>query len=349
MNSVIVVGAGLAGLQAARTLQNAGVAVTVLDSADRVGGRVTTDSIDGFLCDRGFQVINPSYPEVRSSKILESLDFKSISPNLRILDGAKESVVGLSHPLPLIFTSPKNRSALINEFFTGVFLANPDLISTSVKRSIMKSFILGRPGIPAHGVREFSEALAAGLSDIRLGHTVGRVEGNAVVGNFGRLEADAIVVATTAKVANKLLSLYMPHEMSSSTTWYHATSDELYAPEFLAIPRNSAIVNSVVISHVSKSYAPEGMKLVATTTLQNMPEERIKQELALMWGSTRWDLVNRYEISDSLPFMSKGSARPIIRASESVVLAGDYLQLPSQQGAMLSGRLAAEELIQSKR
>jgi predicted NAD/FAD-dependent oxidoreductase len=112
---------------------------------------------------------------------------------------------------------------------------------------------------------------------------------------------------------------------------------------------NSAIVNSIVISQVSAAYAPEGSHLVATTTLNSVSEERIKEQLRLLWGSTKWDFVQRYEIKESLPFMSKNSSRPIIRASESVVLAGDYLQIPSQQGAMLSGRLAAEELIQSMR
>ena len=349
MKSAIVIGAGLAGLQAARTLTSAGIQVTVLEESDRVGGRVTSDLIDGFICDRGFQVINPSYPEVARTNLIPTLDFQSINPNLRIQDGGSEFLVGLNHPFPLIFTTFKRRKELFNEFFTGVFLANPDLISTTVKRSIMKSFLFGRPGVPARGVGEFSKALAAGLADVRFAHRVERVEGKSVIGNFGRLDADAIVIATTAATANTLLNLYMPHQMSSSTTWYHTTKDELSSPAYMAIPTKSAIVNSVAISQISQSYAPLGSHLVATTTLNSVSEDRIKEQLAHIWGTSKWEHVTRYEIRDSLPFMSKGSARPIIRASESVVLAGDYLQLPSQQGAMTSGRLAAEELTQLRR
>ena len=349
MKSAIVVGAGLAGLQAARTLQSAGVNVTVLEASDRAGGRVTSDQIDGFICDRGFQVINPSYPEVSRTGLVPSLDMQRVNPNLRITYGSKEFLVGLNHAVPLIIASPKKRRELINEFFTGVFLTNPDLVSKSVKRSIMKSFAFGRPGVPARGVGEFSNALAAELIDVRFGQAVERIQGRTVVGDFGRLEADAIVVATTASTANSLLNLYMPHETLSSTTWYHTTTEELRAPTYMAIPMNSAIVNSIVISQVSASYAPKGSHLVATTTLNSVSEERIQEQLGLLWGSTKWDFVQRYEIKESLPFMPKNSSRPIIRASESVVLAGDYLQIPSQQGAMLSGRLAAEELIQSKR
>ncbi len=62
---VIVVGAGLAGLVAARTLTQAGRHVLLLEASDAVGGRVRTDEVDGYLLDRGFQLYNPAYPEGR--------------------------------------------------------------------------------------------------------------------------------------------------------------------------------------------------------------------------------------------------------------------------------------------
>ena len=43
--SIAVIGAGIAGLAAARTLSDAGHEVTVLESSDRVGGRVASDRI----------------------------------------------------------------------------------------------------------------------------------------------------------------------------------------------------------------------------------------------------------------------------------------------------------------
>ncbi|MFM9049616.1 MAG: NAD(P)/FAD-dependent oxidoreductase [Actinomycetota bacterium] len=72
--TVIVVGAGMAGLAAARHLQAAGVDATVLEAGSRVGGRVQTDVIDGFLLDRGFQLYNPAYPEGKRVLDLEALD-----------------------------------------------------------------------------------------------------------------------------------------------------------------------------------------------------------------------------------------------------------------------------------
>ena len=75
----IVVGAGLSGLTAARDLQELGRSVLVVEASDSAGGRVKSDYQDGFIFDHGFQVINPSYPEVARSKVFKSLDFRTIS------------------------------------------------------------------------------------------------------------------------------------------------------------------------------------------------------------------------------------------------------------------------------
>lgn len=94
---VIVIGAGLAGLQAARRLQRSGQRVKVLEAEDRVGGRVRTDRIDGFLCDRGFQVLNPAYPAVRAWIDTDALDLQSFGVGAAIRD--RDGISVLAHPL----------------------------------------------------------------------------------------------------------------------------------------------------------------------------------------------------------------------------------------------------------
>ncbi|MCZ7436043.1 FAD-dependent oxidoreductase [Micromonospora sp. WMMC241] len=71
---VVVVGGGLAGLAAARRLHRAGVPWRLLEAGDRLGGRVATDEVDGFLLDRGFQVLNTAYPRLGSLLDLDALD-----------------------------------------------------------------------------------------------------------------------------------------------------------------------------------------------------------------------------------------------------------------------------------
>src|SRR5260221_8441921 len=77
---VLIVGAGLAGLCAARRLHEAGVSFQILEGSDGIGGRVRTDQMDGFLLDRGFQVLLTAYPEARAVLDYAALDLKKFTP-----------------------------------------------------------------------------------------------------------------------------------------------------------------------------------------------------------------------------------------------------------------------------
>ncbi|MFI6340530.1 NAD(P)/FAD-dependent oxidoreductase [Streptomyces sp. NPDC050535] len=78
----VVVGAGLAGLACALDLCRAGRRVVLLEASDGVGGRMRTDRVDGFVLDRGFQVFNTSYPQVKRRLDLRSLRLKPFTPGL---------------------------------------------------------------------------------------------------------------------------------------------------------------------------------------------------------------------------------------------------------------------------
>jgi len=70
---VIIIGAGLSGLTAARHLVHAGKRVLVLEASDRIGGRIKTDHVEGFLLDHGFQVYLTGYETASRELNLEGL------------------------------------------------------------------------------------------------------------------------------------------------------------------------------------------------------------------------------------------------------------------------------------
>jgi len=91
---VIVVGAGLAGLRAARRLREAGMRPLVLESSDGIGGRVRTDRIEGFLLDRGFQVLLEGYSEARAILDYPALDLRRFYPGALVRMGGRFTRVG---------------------------------------------------------------------------------------------------------------------------------------------------------------------------------------------------------------------------------------------------------------
>lgn len=74
--SVIIIGAGIAGLTCAVYLKQAGINAVILEATDGVGGRVRTDFVDGFRLDRGFQILLTAYPEAQRLLNYSELDLK---------------------------------------------------------------------------------------------------------------------------------------------------------------------------------------------------------------------------------------------------------------------------------
>ena len=77
---VLIVGAGLAGLTCARELASHGLTPLVLEAADDIGGRVRTDSVDGFLLDRGFQVLLTAYSLTKQTLDYDRLQLRPFEP-----------------------------------------------------------------------------------------------------------------------------------------------------------------------------------------------------------------------------------------------------------------------------
>ena len=338
MPKIAVVGAGLSGLSAAIYLERNGQEVVLFEASNRVGGRVTSDEVNGFICDRGFQVINPSYSEIRRLKALDGIEFSQINTNIRI-DGIK---YGTRHLINDLAALPKLREKVLNPFLKGVFLNDPKNIPKKIANEITRSFIFGRPGVPDQGVRVFSENLADRVSNIQLNAVVENISKGKVSGNFGSEKFDAIIVATDPTTSVQLTGEKEFVRVLPSYTWYHTTQGEIPESQYLSINSSGSLVNSIVISEISKTYSPQGYSLIASTSLEPISESQVKQELRKLWGveTAKWELVSKYEIKQSLALNGE-ALKPNSKISENLYIAGDHRDVPSQNGALRSGRRAA--------
>jgi hypothetical protein len=371
--SYVVIGGGLAGISAALTLQNAGESVELYEASDDLGGRVRSDYIDGYILDRGFQLINSGYSELKRLEVIAEIDFCKADrtvdvvtpfgisaigdPRLHPLQALRSPLGSLGEKLAVLkFLGDKPNGGislrdallasgtgdfyenLLKPFLRGVFLTELENIDSSYGREIIKSFVVGDSGLPAAGVGALSSALGARIENVHL---------NSSVTSIAEFSGKKVIVATSAATAADLLGNSDSPEHATSFTWYHSIPAGLVSSRRLRVTSTAnPIVNSIALSNVVAQYAPEDRTLISSTSLVALDDAAALNEIAKFWNiaPSEFSLVQRYEIKDSLPIFRPG-ARGITsaRVSENVFIAGDYLTAGSQNGALLSGRLAAME------
>lgn len=429
-----MVGAGIAGLTTAVRLHRAGCEVTVHEAADRVGGRVATDIVDGLTLDRGFQVYNPAYNEGRGLLRLRDLGFRPLARGLliRMADerllvpwhpaqstrllghiGPRDAIRLLSYLAGLLPGPPGQlrrrpdvtiRAAfmaagvsewtvatVLAPFLRGVVLDSDLTTSRLFGDEVLRSFLLGSPGVPIGGMGRLAAALADQLPPgaIRLHSPVTDLD---ALRKQRKGRPAAIVVATDVDSASRLLpDAVTPAAWHSMTTWYHAApAPRAHDPHARItagrgvlvvdgrpppgpgsphrVPRRSTtltpspveepprIVNAVAISQAVAEYAPGGRTLIATSALGVHPssgaERSVRSALVDLLGTdTReWQHIATYPISHAVPAMPvplPGPRDPRITAD--VYLAGDHCDTSSLQGAMRSGRRAADAVLATAR
>ena len=371
---VVIIGGGLAGLSAALTLQEAGREVEVFEGSDRVGGRVATDNIDGFTLDRGFQLINAGYPEIKRLNVIGELDFQIASRSIDIALGDKRYSLSDPRSNPLsaldahtgslieklkfaqyLFKPSSNQSSVGEEledlgnlytrvlkpFLTGVFLADPKLIGAVAGKDLIRSFISGKPGLPRLGAGALPQLLAARIKTIYL---------NSQVDSIAQFAGREIIVATDVTTSAQLLDIPNVPKLAPCTTWYHEVPADFSDSNRLLLDgeKRGPVVNTIVISNLMTSYAPAGRALMSTTTIEYTSESEVRRHLAQLWGAETqsWPLVAKYEIPKALPISAPGNVPATSsKIGNGLFIAGDFRTSASQNGALLSGRLAALELL----
>jgi phytoene dehydrogenase-like protein len=425
MSEVVIIGAGLAGLSCALSLEAAGVPVTLLEATDRPGGRVSTDLVEGFRLDRGFQVLLTAYPDAKRLLDYEALQLKKFAPGALVWHGGKfhrfadpvrnpgaaaqfllDNIVPLTDKLNVaklrarvqagtweeMFARPEKTTRdylqavpfsasmierFFEPFFGGVFLERDLVTSSRFFEFLFRMFSAGDTAVPAEGMQQIPLQLAAKLPSGTLvtQARVNKVTRNAesfVIEIEGRekLEARAVVLAVAGNEGNALLAGVGGWSVPEVRTWNQTTAF-CYAAEHPPVDEPIILLNGegqgagpvnnvAVMSAVSAGYAPAGAHLVVVSVVGEAPQENtallrlndgVRTHLRMWFGSIvdSWKMLRAYPLARALPQQrhAEWEQAPVrLGGSGGVYMCGDYRETASIQGALASGRRAAEAVLQ---
>lgn len=404
---VTIIGGGLSGLCCARRLHEAGVSFQLLEGSEEVGGRVRTDEVNGFLLDRGFQVLLTAYPEAQDVLDYDALNLARFAPGAlvryrgrfhrftdpwrspRHLFATASSPIGsltdklrvarlrlrvCRSSLDKLFERPETTTinalrqegfskrfieSFFRPFLGGVFLERDLDTSSRMFDFVFRMFATGNVVLPAGGIGEIARQITNKLPDetLRTGASVEAFEGTTVRLTSGEsLQAGAVVIACEAPAAAKLLVDPTPPSGRGVTCLYFAAERPPIEEPILVLNGDGVgpINNLCVPSQVTPTYAPASQALVSVTVL-GLPdgdvEASVRKQLLDWFGPDviAWRHLRTYRIPYALPSQAPPALSPVEKSStrgDHLFVCGDYLDTASIQGAMVSGRRAAECVMQ---
>jgi phytoene dehydrogenase-like protein len=405
---VVIVGAGLSGLTAAKLLSDRGIEVILLDGADQVGGRVRTDEVDGFLLDRGFQVLLTAYPEAQKFLDYRRLDLQRFEPGslirtdrgfetladpwrrpLQTWKTLTASIGGLMDKLRIgrlrhaagrgtveeVFRRPDRSTeeelrklgfsesmidGFLRPFLGGVFLDHDLQTSCRMLYFVFRMFSQGEVALPAAGMGAIASQLASQLPEasIRLRAPVASVGNGAVqLEKGGAIPYRQVLIATDQVAAARLLPELSCSRVPRSVRCVYFAAPEPPVRQRMLVLNGTGrgLVNNLCVpSQIASSYAPADRSLISATVLKDGAEtdslqHAVRQELREWFGGIvdSWTHLRTYHIPYALPNQATPAFDPPAHSPhlrDRIYVCGDYRVNGSINGAMQSGRLAAEAI-----
>ena len=399
---VAIVGAGLAGLTAARELQRVGRSVQVIERSDDIGGRVRSDVVDGFILDRGFQVLLTAYPEAERQLDYERLQLASFEPGAVVWRDGRASVVvdpfrSPGRALATVFapigtlgdkvrvamlrrrvrSGPAARlmygpdvatvsalrtagfsSTIIERFFRPLFAGiqlDPALgTSSRMFEIIFRSLSEGRSAVPAAGMGAIPRQIANDLSPgvVRVNTEVMGIDGTTVRLADGEvINARTVLIATEGPVAHRLVGTRPVASRSVGCVYFAAsTAPSHHKMVMLDGSSTGPALNVALMSNVAPSYAPAGRHLIACATPGLTESDLaldVRRQLRSWWGPQvdAWDHLRTDRIEHGQPDQSPPfSPKRRVALGNGLFVCGDHRDTGSIQGALFSGRRAAEAI-----
>lgn len=267
--------------------------------------------------------------------------------------------------------------AMIDRFFRpflgGIFLDPQLATSNRMLRFVFRMFSLGPATLPAGGMEAIPRQLAAGLpaGTLRLNTPVTSIRADGVtLADGSQIPARAVVVATEGPAADRLLQT-LPSAAPGTGRFSEAIATAGQGVTCLSFAAARAPVtqpilvlngegtgpinNLCVPTAVAPSYGPPDRSLVSVTVLgvghePAVLEREVREQLVAWYGPAPrdWNLLK----IDSIPYALPRQAPPALAVPErsirwraGIYVCGDHRDNASIQGAMVSGRRAAEALL----
>lgn len=404
---VYIIGAGVAGLVAAYELEAVGYRPVILEASSSVGGRVKTDLKDGYLLDRGFQILLTGYPEAQRYLNYDSLNLKYFDGDVVILrtDGVLHATDPIKNPSGILsmafskvgnmkdkikllqmtaslFTksddkifsqpflstadyflqrgfSPEIRFNFLNPLYRGIFLEEDLSTSSNMFEYVFKMMSKGKAAVPELGMQEIPNQLFSKLknTEIRFKTRVHKIDGNTIsIENQDSITADEIICASNPT--------YLNSDITATYDKYHKVVNMYFAlrRSFIAQPimglvpgENFYINNLHFPTDISTACSTTGKALLSVSIVKDVEISDdlpgiIANELQALSGinAEYFEHIHTYVINKALPIVAvpKNDLQTAnFNLPNNIHLAGDHMVNASLNGAMVSGRRAAEAII----
>lgn len=246
-------------------------------------------------------------------------------------------------------------------FLGGIFLDKELRTSSRMFHFVFRMFSSGDACLPAGGMEAIPRQIASGLpsDSLRLNARVVKLqEGSACLESGEVIQARAIVVATESPAAAKLLGAPLSPGAQGVTCMYFATDHPpIDEPILVLNGEGRGPVNNLCVPSLMAPYAPKGRHLISATVLgvpmqdDSALQAEVREHLTSWFGTVvnSWQHLRTYHIPYALPRQVPPALSPPerpVRCRPDLYVCGDHRDNASIQGAMVSGRRAAESLLE---
>ncbi|MDX1411732.1 MAG: FAD-dependent oxidoreductase, partial [Nitrospirales bacterium] len=245
-------------------------------------------------------------------------------------------------------------------FLAGIFLDNTLETSSRMMEFVFRMFASGDTALPAGGMEAIPRQLQSRLQpeNIRTNTEVISLQETSLSLASGELlTAQAVVLALDGPSAARLLPSVSPPAYRSVTTFYFSACELPYHGPYLLLNGEGIgpINNLCVLSQVAPSYSQTSQHLISVSVLKNLHlpldtlEAQVRKQLQEWFGSQAkdWEHIRSFTTHHAqprqiVPFPNPYSYQPHLQ--NGLFLCGDFCTTGTIDGALLAGRLAAEEV-----